>query len=180
MRCRFGHHSRLFWGDLVFRAICPGYPKKISHNQSLTNSVFSQAVCFSCSPSRFDPAVLGDAECACQFACSPGLVGVQINRRRRHRGMAQVVPNRRQGRSVSQRVGRVRMTHPVRAGSPQFFGQCGVDGSEICRALTEESLDHRPQPRTRAKVRRLPALHRAPHYGGPGTIHLAKVNSDPN
>ena len=92
---------------------------------------------------------MGDAECACQFACPPGLVGVQINRRCRHRGMAQVVPNGRQRRSLSQRVGRVRMTHPMRAGSPQFFGQCGVDGCEICRALTEESLEHRPQPRTR-------------------------------
>jgi hypothetical protein len=59
-----------------------------------------------------------------------------------------------------------------------------VDQGSLSRAEGEEDLQLEAADvawqLAHAKVRRLPALHRAPHYGGPGTIHLAKVNSDPN
>lgn len=60
--------------------------------------------------------------------------------------MTQIIPNRGQLRTAHERVGRVRVSHPVRASQPQLHRECRFLRLDEGRRCLEEPLQNRPKP----------------------------------
>jgi len=60
-------------------------------------------------------SVLGRLKCIPELSSPFNFVAVQIGGCRRYRRMTQIIPNRCQLRTAHERVGRVRVSHPMRA-----------------------------------------------------------------